>query len=212
MPDSADAAPKPRITPAGAALLAAILVISVGFIGYSLLRENPEKANAAKVPPVAAGLVELGSDLRAIDGVATSTCDGEPFTTTSPTCSVAQSALSRRTTIVPKDGVLRAWTVRGAAGELTLQVLRANGSRISEVARSSTQQVPSTGPHRFETELAIRTGDIVALALGQGAGIGMRPAPQAVIARWEAPVGNDTGAGLPGMRREMLLRTELDPR
>lgn len=206
-----DEGDRPRVTPAGIALLAVILVFTLGFIGYSLLRDNPEEANAAKVPPVAAGLTALGSDLQAVDGVAPAGCDGEPPTATSPSCSVSQAKLSRRTTTVPQDGVIRAWTVRGAVGELSLQVLRTSGGKTSEVGRSEVERAPSTGPHRFETALVTKAGDQIGLVLASGAAIGMRPRPQSVTANWAAPVGTSPTAGVLGPRRELMLRTEFEP-
>lgn len=203
----------PRVTPAALGLVGVILIATIGFVGYSLLRSNPEVDNAANVPTVGAGFTVVGSDLKAVDGIKTEGCDAEPPSPDSVACSIAQTDLPRQVTVVPKAGLIRAWTVRGATGEVALQVIRTSGDRTVQVSRSATERVPTTGPHRFTTSLQAGVGDVIAVVLAPGAGVGMRPSPQAATVRWDAPVeaGADAGKGRVGLRREMLVRAELEP-
>lgn len=169
----------------------------------------PERSDT---PPVGRGLVSLGSSLARTDGLTSGDCDGRPPTGSSPACSLLQRTLPGRQLVVQSDGLIRAWAVRGATGELTLQVLRRRDGTTFQVSRADTVLVPDTRPHRFVTELEAEAGDLIAVVVSPGATVGLRRATGATTERWTSPVGAGSGPGeRTGLDREVMLRAELDP-
>src|SRR4051794_33887766 len=75
------------------------------------------------VPAPARGATLLGSALPA-DGVRSVDCARRPPNGASRACTVVQAALPHATLVAPVAGTVRAWTVRGAAGDLALTVIR----------------------------------------------------------------------------------------
>jgi hypothetical protein len=169
----------------------------------------------AVVPAVLPGARTLGSALAA-DRVSTLGCDGHPQSAQSPPCTIVQTALPGRAVSARGDGAIRRWTVRGAHGELALEVVRRHGSRFIEAARSQYERVGDPGVHVFRTDLPVRAGDRVGLLLGPGGGVGLRVgASTATTARWLAPLGviprsADQGPHT-GLDRELCLRVEYLP-
>ena len=75
----------------------------------------------------------------------------------------------------PGDGVIRSWAVRGASGELTLQVARVRGERVVLTGFSQTAQRDRiAGPHAFRASIPVRRGDAIGVLLAPGATIGTR--------------------------------------
>jgi hypothetical protein len=183
---------------AAAASLAALLVAS--------------GSGRDRVPPPETGAVALGSDL-ASGGISSVDCVGRPPSGGSQACTVVQTRLRGRPLAPSGAGVIRRWVVRGARGELALQVIRRRGDRYVSVARSRFEPVPDEGVHVLRANLAVRGGDLIGVQLAPGTAIGVRrSAPGATTARWlgqfliePRPVELEAGSGFD---QEILLRAD----
>lgn len=190
-------------------LAAGVVALPAGLLLAGLGDDQPQGPAA---PPVAAGLVAIGSALAPSDEAESRDCNGNVPSGSSPACSLVQSALPGRQVVVPANGLIRAWAVRGATGELTLQVLRRRDGVTYQVSRAEIVRVTSTAPHRFETELDAEAGDLIALRMSPRSTVGLVSTGGATTERWSAPVGAGSPAGTrTGLDREVLLRAELDP-
>ena len=103
----------------------------------------------------------------------------------------ARRTLGGRLVRVRADGVVRRWAVRGAAGELTLQVLRrrARAHRAGRVLPDAVR-VSDPGRRSFRVDLNVKRGDRIGVLLGPGARIGLRVRP----GRQGAAVGGQRNA------------------
>jgi serine/threonine-protein kinase len=185
---------------AGAGAAAAVAVVA---------DDDPRPAYAPAVPATLPETTVLGSDLsrpgRALD------CHGRTPGTSSPGCTIVQSALPRHTLVVPEDGVIRRWGVRSAQGELALVVVRPDGRRGHQVARSQNEFAGSAEVQTFRTNLGVLQGDRVGvLAVAGGTGVGVREVAGATTERW-LPVLHGTQPSQPGFDGELLLRVEYEP-
>jgi Protein kinase domain len=110
-----------------------------------------------------------------------------------------------------EDGVIRAWAVRGASGELTLQALRSEATLTRLAGFGQPVDAPDPGAHRFAAEVGVRRGDVIAVRLGPGAALGRRPGAGKAL-RWAS-------AGLPlptlsqatPLNDELLVRVDIEP-
>lgn len=199
---------------AAAGLLLAVVALAVG---AAFLIDGEEDTGAERpevpVPAVAKGATALGSDLGMPDRSVG--CDGEPATPETKNCAIVQSDLPGHEVLVPSDGVITGWTVRGAQGELAIDVIRPRGADTLRVARSQYEFVGNPGTHRFETELAVEAGDQIGLELGPGASIGVAETEGATTQRWIEPLGGAYGSPSEeegtGFDYEMALRAEFVP-
>jgi hypothetical protein len=211
-PRAAAAEPTAARAPRRLGLLAAVALVSAGLgAGVVALIGGDDDAAEVPVPPVPAGAQGLGSALPAPDR--TLGCRGAAPAPDAAPCAIAQSELPDATLLVPSDGTIRSWAVRGASGELALDVLRPRGDDTTRVARSQWESAGNVGPHEFETDLAVEGGDLLAIELGPGATIGVRDAEGATTERWFAPTGGfygspDRKAGT-GFDYEVLLRGDF---
>jgi len=166
-------------------------------------------------PPLLRGVQVLGSGL-AEPGVSSVGCDGRQASGASLPCSVVQTRLDGRPLTAPRGGTIRRWTVRGASGELALQVIRRRGRQFDAVARSPTFLVSGDGIEAVAASLPIRAGDLVGLEVAPGAAIGVRRDVRgASTARWIGPLRRgmqqvDRGAAT-GFDHELQLRVEYEP-
>jgi hypothetical protein len=95
-----------------------------------------------------------------------------------------------RSLAFPADGVIRRWAVRGARGGLKLQVVRpVRAGRYVVRANAQPEQVSGPGVRAFAADLRVRRGDLAAIAIEPGAGIGVLPG-----AARSAAVGRFVGA------------------
>jgi serine/threonine-protein kinase len=170
-------------------------------------------------PPTVAvdrpGLEYLGS---ALDGAPARSldCRGRAPSPSSPACTVVQSALPGATVVVPRNGVIRNWQVRGARGELTLVVTRPRDGGSFQIATSDTETVGSADVQSFDADIGVERGDRVGVILAAGAAVGVRNGDRGTTTeRWLPPV---PGAGRPadrgpgtGFDHELLLRVGLLP-
>ncbi len=186
---------------------AAPLVAGLGVVaGVAFAGGDEPDDDVAPAPPVASGAVPLGSDLA--PGPRRSTgCASDPGPNTPP-CTIGQSAIGGRPAEVRESGVVRRWAVRGAEGELTLQVLRARGNRLVRVGFSQPERAGGSGPQAFPVELSVRRGDRIAVLLAPGARIGLRPRASAA-SRWE---GRRTPLPMVPQKLdgELLLRADIE--
>ena len=165
-------------------------------------------------PPVPQRVQPLGSDLRAAGR--TVDCRGRRPNPASPACSIAQAALPGRRLVVPADGAIFGWAVRGARGEIALQALRPRDGGASQVARSQYETVNNGTPHYFSTNVQVQRGDIIALEVTEGAGVGVGATAGATTQRWfptrrgkpPEPPEERSGSGLD---REVLVRADYVP-
>ncbi len=172
-------------------------------------------SDRSPAPSLAPGARAIGSalapgDVRSVD------CRGRRPTRNSPDCTVLQTRLPDRPLSVTRAGAIRRWTVRGAGGELALQVLHALRGRYRQVTRSQFENVRDRGVHTFTTDLPIKPGELVGLEVAPGASIGVREDRRgATTARWFDPVrvghrGPTFGPGS-GFDSELLLRVDYQP-
>ncbi len=223
VPGSAPATPRPRPPPrrrtasalvagalAGAALGAGAMALA-GSGGY-----DSDARTAEPAPRLTAGTEALGSGLAPVEGLRTVDCRGRRPSTASPGCSIMQKDLPGRTVLAPRDGAIRSWAVRGAVGELSLQILRERGGKLKQVSKSQVEVASDSSPHLFSTNLPVEAGDRIALVVSPGAGVGIRPdADGATVDRWlprlrgffEVPTD---GPGT-GFDHELLLRADYVP-
>jgi Protein kinase domain len=185
-----------------AAAAAALVLVLAGSDGQS-------------VPAVERGTLALGSALAA-GGISSVDCSGRPASGGSPACTLVQAELPGRRLEPARAGVIRRWVVRGARGELALQVIRRRGGEFVSAARTHYELVPDEGVHVLPANLAVRPGDRIGVELAPGASIGVRRSvPGATTERWIGPLflvsrPVELGAGS-GFDHEVMLRVEFAP-
>jgi hypothetical protein len=194
--------------------LAGALCAAVGAAVLAIALAGPRREPEG-APRVLAQAMVLGSSLPST-GVESLDCSGQAPSGSSQACTVVQTRLPGRTPVAPRDGEIRRWTVRGARGELALQVLRPRGERYLSAARTAYERVTDTGVHTFAANVPIRAGDLVGVEVTPGAAIGVRPrVSDATTARWFGPLIIDARApeqrARSGFDYELLLRVEYMP-
>ena len=186
---------------AAAAALVAGIVIATSAGGDDLGEEA-----APAVPP---GTRALGSEL----GPGSSTalgCTAEPGPNT-PACTLGQSAIAGAEIVVERDGLIRGWAVRGAAGDLTLQVIGRSRGLSYIRSFSQVESVPDRGPHAFTGNIPVRRGDRIGVVLAPGATIGARMTPDSSGLRWDGtlPFAPEPQGSVP-IDQELLLRVDIE--
>ena len=172
----------------------------------------------AAVPAPLPGATVLGS---ALTGAPATTlgCDGAAPDGSQPACSIMPLRRDGRSLAFPADGVIRRWAVRGARGSVTLQVARPAGrGRFVTRAIAQTERASGPGVRMFATDLPVRRGDLAAIALAPGAGIGVarRPAGRDAASRFVGalnyrPPRTPVGATGTDLDRGVELRVEYIP-
>ncbi len=194
-----------------AALVATAIGAAALGAGAAALSDDGDRRPELPVPAVAKGATVIGSDLGAPERSLDCRGDrprGRPFA-----CSVLQAKRAGAQLIAPADGTIVAWSVRGAEGDLALDVIRPGGDDTIRVLRSQFETAGNVAPHRFRTDLPVERGDQIGLQMGPGARIGVRDADGATTQRWLDPVGGfygrpDRGPGT-GFDHEVLVRAEF---
>jgi hypothetical protein len=179
--------------------------------GAVALFQPNEELVGPPAPALAAGAQPLGSDLDQPDR--SLGCRGQAPSPRSPSCSIVQTELPGAQLLVPADGTIVGWAVRGASGEVALDVIRPGGDETVRVGRSQWEAAGNDAPHRFATNLPVERGDVIGLELGPGAAIGVRETEGAATQRWLSPFGGaygapDRGAGS-GFDYEVLVRADF---
>jgi hypothetical protein len=195
-------------------LAAGVIVLAAVVVALSLTFGSD--APAARLPAPLPGAQVLGSALPG-GQIETVACGGGRPNGGSPACTIVQMRLPGRSVTAGANGAVLRWAVRGASGQLAVQVLRRQRDRFVEVSRSAYERADGPGLHVFRTALPIQAGDMVGLLVQSGAAIGVRRATVAgaTTDRWLGPLGvvsrtADRGPGT-GLDRELLLRVEYVP-
>jgi hypothetical protein len=196
---------------AGCAALAGTALAVV----LALPRDGSAEAES-KRPPVPPGARAIGSTL-APGGVESVDCDGRSPSGTSLACTISQRELGGRPVVVPADGTVTSWAVRGARGPLALQILRGRNGRLVQVGKSREVTVPGPEPYVARSDLAVAEGDRIALDVAPTAAVGFRRVGRGALTdRWFGPLfeparppERPAGTGLDG---ELLLRVDIAPR
>ncbi|MBJ7520866.1 MAG: serine/threonine protein kinase [Solirubrobacteraceae bacterium] len=202
---------RPRVGLAIAALAGAAAV-AVAWAVTENDADTPARAAETSEPP---GLTYVGADLSG-SRAQPRDCLGETAVAASPPCTMVQTALPGATLVVPRTGVIRRWSVRGASGELTLVVLRPREGGAFQVTTSATESVGSADVQTFSADMDVERGDLVGLRVTAGSAVGTRDdVPGATVDRWLPPVAGagrpaDRGAGT-GFDVELLLRVGITP-
>lgn len=194
-----------------AALAAVVVSAATALVVVVLTSGSGETA----VPEVLPGAVALGSALSSAD-VESVDCTAQKPSGASAACTVAQTGLAGRAVSPPRAGVVRRWAVRGARGQVALEVLRPASRTFFMVARTPYSDVPDDGLHVLPANLPIRPGDVLGLAVTPGAAVGIRrDSPGARTARWFGPliyeVRPPEQVSGTGFDYELLLRAEYVP-
>jgi hypothetical protein len=126
-----------------------------------------------------------------------------------------QTKLPGAQMLVPSEGTIVGWTVVGAHGDLSLDVIRPRGDDTIRAAKSQWESAANPAPTRFASNLAVERGDVLGLQMGPGARIGVRATDGATTERWLNPLGgfyesSDLGGGT-GFDYEVLLRADFVP-
>lgn len=204
----------PRRRALGVVAAVAALAVVAGAVARAT---GDRRAGDSRVDPplVPAGVRSIGSDL-APGAVESIGCDGRAPSGASLACTISQRQLAGRPVVVPVDGTVTSWAVRGARGTMALQVLRGRGSRLVQVGRSGDEAVPGADLHVVQTNLAVTAGDRVGLEVFPTATVGIRRSgPRASTDRWFGPLLEparppERPAGT-GLDAELLLRIDITP-
>jgi serine/threonine-protein kinase len=204
-----------RIAPRPPAAFAAGLLIAAGAAAVvAVAIDDGESAVGEPAPPAPEGTLPVGSDLSAAADRSVD-CEGRRATFASRRCSIAQAELSGAPLRAPATGLITSWAVRGASGEMALQVLRERGGKTFQISLSQFVVVPDERLHRFPANIAIERGDRISLQLGAGASVGIADTGGATTARWfprprgfpGEPPQRGPGTGLDG---EILVQASLE--
>ncbi len=214
-PAPVPARPSPRRKLAPALIVSALLGAALAAGAMTLASGGEEdKRPVLRAPAVPQRAQPLGSELAATGR--TVDCRGRRPSPASPACSIAQAALPGRRLVIPADGAIFGWAVRGARGEVALQALRPRDGGASQVARSQYETINNATPHYFATNMEVQRGDIIALEVTRGAGVGVSSAPGATTNRWfptrrgKPPEPPEEGPGT-GLDGEVLVRADYVP-
>jgi hypothetical protein len=194
---------------AGGLLVAAALGAGIAAL---LLDDGPSEADVP-VPDLSPSAQALGSQLpepdRSVD------CRGRAPGSGAGACAIAQTRLPGADLVVPADGMVVGWGVRGASGELALDVIRPRGPDTVRVGRSQFESAGNEGPTYFHTALPVEAGDVLAVELGTDASIGVREVAGARTERWLDPMGGAYGEPDKGERTgfdyELTMRADFVP-
>lgn len=175
---------RPRSFVARALAGSAALALVATTVVLVAAREGVSDANGRPPPPIAPDAVPLGSELGP-GPVRSVGCGDEPGPNT-PACTLSQSTIAGRSVTVTEAGVIRGWAVRGAAGDLALQVIGRREGGAFLRGFSQLERAPDVAPHAFDASIRVERGDRVGVLLAPGAVIGARAASEGASAlRWE---------------------------
>jgi hypothetical protein len=173
-----------RVRPAGRRAVAALAVLAaIAIVAGLVVSSSDDRGQLLDPLPHS---VVLGSSLPA-SGIRSVDCSGSAPSGASEPCVVAQTRLGDRIVAARSAGVVRRWAVRGARGELALEVLRRRGSSTYLVARTPYSLIRDEGVHLLSANLPVRAGDLVGLAVAPGAGVGVRRVDGAITRRRVGP-------------------------
>jgi len=168
-----------------------------------------DDADAAPPPAVANGAAPIGSTLAAGPALSLG-CAEQPGPNT-PACTVGQLTIAGRPTVVREPGVIRGWAVRGAEGELALQVVGRRESGPFLRGFSQIERASDRGPHSFDADVRVQRGDRIGVLLTPGAVIGARAREGSTALRWEGALGfTPRSKRASRLANEILLRVDIE--
>lgn len=138
-------------------------------------------------------------------------CRAEP-TPNTPACTLAPRTIAGSEIYVQEHGVIRSWAVRGASGELALQVVRKLGGNSYVAGFSQPQRIDVDDPIAFPAQIPVRPGDVIGVRLAPGSTIGARRAARSSIARWDGGLTGEPArkADHRTMGLELMLRADIE--
>ena len=152
--------------------------------------ENPVTRAPAPAPAPPPKTKSVGSALPAVDTTPLG-CTENPTPNTA-LCTFSQTRLDGASIVVPRDGVIRGWAIRGASGDVSLQVIRERRGRSFLVGFSQPERISNPGPHAFVTDISVGAGDTIGVGLGPGATIGAGDGQtDSAVARWDGRLTAD---------------------
>ncbi len=132
-------------------------------------------------------------------------------TPNTPSCTFVLTRLDGSTVAIPRAGVVRGWAVRGASGEVSLQIVRERDGRSFIVGFSQPEQVSGAGPHAFTADISVGAGDSIGVGLGPGATIGSRADRLATLARFDGRLTADPRPESEVIRGvEVMIRADIE--
>jgi hypothetical protein len=200
-----------RVLALGGGIAAAAIAVAAVLAGA-----GSDEGSSVEVPPAPSGARSIGSDLGP-GQVESVDCNGRKPSGASLACTISQRDLRGRAVVVPADGTITSWAVRGARGPIALQVLRGRDDRLAQVDRSPLAPISGPEPRAVRTNLPVARGDRVALEVSPTATVGFRRSgPRASVDRWFGTLvvpsrAPDRPPGT-GLDRELLLRVDIDTR
>lgn len=138
-------------------------------------------------------------------------CRADPSDNT-PACTLVQTTLGGRALRIRRAGVVRSWAVRGASGDLSLQVIREREGKSFVAAFSQPERLVDPAPRAFPARIAVRPGDRIGVRLAPGAAIGSRSSsPRSTLVRWDGGLTADSRAvGPTALEGELMLRADVE--
>ncbi len=186
----------------GLAVLAAVGVVVV--VG------EPAGAQNAPAPPIPVATEPLGSDLA--PGPAQTVGCGEDQGPNTPACTLVHSSAAGSSVTVERAGVVRSWAVRGASGDIALQVVGKRGGDPFLRSFSPVETLADGGPHAFSANVPVEAGDHIGVLLAAGASVGTRPIAGASFRMREGTIPFQPAAGSSKREEgELLLRVDVEP-
>lgn len=183
---------------AGLAAAAAVVATNVG--------DDPPAPLAP--PPPAPKATVVGSALPAV-AVRPLGCRADPSPNT-PACTYSQTTLGGRAVIVRRAGVIRAWAVRGASGDLALQVIRRRGGKSFVAGFSQPERLTDSAPRAFPADIGVRPGDRIGLRLAPGAAVGRSSSSRSAVVRWDGGLTAGPQAVDATLGGELMLRADVE--
>jgi hypothetical protein len=203
----------------GAVLGTAVLAAAVG-VGATLAvgagGETTTKTRKIPPPPIAKGAKVLGASLEDTGDIVSRPCVGNGLKGDVAPCSIVQRALPGHPFIVPTDGVVIGWALRGATGEFQLQAFRDRDGGVFQIGASQYEISSDVTPQRYAANIEVERGDRLGVLVGNDSKIGMREVAGATTQRWITPLRGypprkpEKGPGT-GRDGEVEVRIELLP-
>jgi hypothetical protein len=185
---------------AAAAALAGVVVLNGG-------QQDPPALLGP--PPPAPATTVLGSALPPV-AVRPLGCR-EDSSSNAPACTLSQTRVGGRVVTASRAGVIRAWAVRGASGDLALQVIREREGRSFVAGFSQPERLTSDAPRAFPADIGVAAGDRIGVRLAPGAVIGARTSsPRSAFARWDGGLTAGPQAVDATLDGELMLRVDVE--
>lgn len=194
------------------AVVGAVLAAALAGAGVTAL---VVRSPSDPAPVTAAGRELLGTN-GDVDAVRSVNCRGGAASLMSEPCSIRQVGLDGARMVASSSGTITAWSVRGATGDVVLQVFRAGeNDEIFQAARSQPVTVPDERWHTFTADVPIERGDFIALGLGPGATVGLAGS-EGTTERWfpvlRGSPGRPADAGpTRGFRGALMVNAQVKP-